>query len=83
MSRALDDHNNGDCGGPPLCYYCGKEDSETLGNCGCVDYHMADCPIRTSTYDMESLEEWWLEEAENEAYRYEENWRKEHHDNHQ
>lgn len=24
---------------------------ETLGPCGCVDYHMADCPIRTASRD--------------------------------
>ena len=29
------------------------EGNETLGPCGCVDYHMADCPTRTSVYDME------------------------------
>jgi len=24
-----------------------NEDDYTLGPCGCTDYHMADCPIRT------------------------------------
>ena len=26
-------------------------DSESLGPCGCTDYHMADCPTRTGSYD--------------------------------
>jgi hypothetical protein len=25
----------------------GPEEDETLGSCGCTDYHMADCPTRT------------------------------------
>lgn len=25
--------------------------SETLGSCGCTDYHMADCPTRTASVD--------------------------------
>lgn len=27
-----------------------EDDDETLGSCGCVDYHMADCPTRTAAY---------------------------------
>ena len=27
-------------------------DSEALGSCGCVDYHMADCPLMTSRRDF-------------------------------
>lgn len=26
-------------------------EDDTLGNCGCVDYHMSDCPLRTAAYD--------------------------------
>lgn len=25
------------------------EQDETLGPCGCVDYHMADCPTRSNS----------------------------------
>ncbi len=28
-------------------------DDETLGSCGCTDYHMADCPTRTTYYGGE------------------------------
>lgn len=27
------------------------EDDDTLGPCGCTDYHMADCPLRTGSSD--------------------------------
>lgn len=27
-------------------------EDETLGSCGCVDYHLADCPIRTGGNGM-------------------------------
>lgn len=27
-----------------------KRDPEALGPCGCVDYHMADCPIKTASF---------------------------------
>ena len=30
------------------------EDEFTLGPCGCTDYHMADCPLRTASADFES-----------------------------
>jgi len=26
-------------------------DNESLGSCGCTDYHMADCPTRTGYAD--------------------------------
>lgn len=29
-------------------------DDETLGPCGCVDYHVADCPLRTADSDVVS-----------------------------
>jgi hypothetical protein len=34
------------------CEDCGFEEmgTYTLGPCGCVDYHMADCPILTDRY---------------------------------
>jgi hypothetical protein len=25
---------------------------DTLGPCGCVDYHMADCPLRTDSISL-------------------------------
>ena len=28
----------------------------TLGSCGCTDYHLADCPTRTSYYDEPEYE---------------------------
>lgn len=28
-----------------------EEDDGTLGPCGCVDYHVADCPTRTGSHD--------------------------------
>ena len=28
-----------------------EEAEQTLGPCGCTDYHMADCPIRTARDD--------------------------------
>lgn len=28
-----------------------EEENDTLGPCGCVDYHMADCPTRTGYSD--------------------------------
>lgn len=28
-----------------------KHDDDTLGPCGCTDYHMADCPTRTGYHD--------------------------------
>lgn len=34
------------------------EDDETLGPCGCTDYHMADCPTRTGYADALSATEW-------------------------
>lgn len=27
------------------------DDDGTLGPCGCTDYHLADCPVRTSRLD--------------------------------
>lgn len=27
-----------------------REDDGTLGPCGCVDYHMADCPLMTDRF---------------------------------
>jgi len=35
----------------------GGQEVETLGSCGCVDYHMADCPLRTSGADAISAAE--------------------------
>lgn len=32
---------------------------ETLGNCGCTDYHMADCPLRTGGSNMTTAD--WLD----------------------
>lgn len=26
-------------------------DPDALGPCGCIDYHMADCPLRTGSID--------------------------------
>lgn len=34
-------------------------DDGTLGSCGCVDYHYADCPIRTSHYSPDELDDWY------------------------
>ena len=31
----------------------GSEDDDTLGPCGCTDYHMSDCPTRTGYGVME------------------------------
>lgn len=31
-------------------------DEDTLGSCGCIDYHMADCPLRTNRYPMDVVE---------------------------
>lgn len=31
--------------------YCDEVPETTLGACGCVDYHMADCPTRTGSHD--------------------------------
>ena len=28
-----------------------EEEHEKLGSCGCTDYHMADCPTRTGSYE--------------------------------
>jgi hypothetical protein len=28
-----------------------EEEHETLGPCGCSDYHMADCSVRTAQFD--------------------------------
>ena len=33
-----------------------EREEETLGPCGCTDYHMADCPIRAPAGDLESYE---------------------------
>lgn len=33
-------------------------DDETLGPCGCVDYHMSDCPTRTGG-SFSSAEDVW------------------------
>lgn len=30
-----------------------QRNDDSLGPCGCVDYHMADCPLRTSSADLE------------------------------
>lgn len=30
-----------------------REENEVLGSCGCVDYHMADCPLRTNLSNLE------------------------------
>jgi hypothetical protein len=27
-----------------------EEGNEALGTCGCIDYHMADCPLKTRQY---------------------------------
>lgn len=43
------------------------EEDETLGSCGCVDYHMADCPIRTAHFDME-LGSYWDNVEDLEGY---------------
>jgi len=34
------------------------QDDETLGPCGCTDYHMSDCPTRTGYADAMSATEW-------------------------
>lgn len=34
-----------------------SDDDETLGPCGCVDYHTADCPTRTGSHDYWSSHE--------------------------
>lgn len=39
---------------------------DTLGPCGCVDYHYADCPLRDYTqgsYYDEPYDEAWLEDT--------------------
>ena len=33
----------------------------TLGPCGCVDYHYADCPTRERTYDSPSIDDFFDE----------------------
>lgn len=35
-------------------------DDDTLGPCGCTDYHMADCPLVTSRWEQDDSEEMWL-----------------------
>jgi len=43
------------------------EEDFTLGPCGCTDYHMSDCPTRTTyTYDADDSEplDYWEEEDE-------------------
>lgn len=41
----------------------GADEPVTLGPCGCVDYHMADCPLVTGYRDNEpeplEPEGWW------------------------
>lgn len=34
----------------------GEPSDDTLGPCGCTDYHTSDCPIRTSAYVPEEME---------------------------
>lgn len=50
-------------------------EDDTLGSCGCIDYHYADCPIVTSRADRnlfeEELEERWYEDFYDEFDRYE------------
>ena len=42
-------HVSTECPAHPTCQ--GEHEDDTLGPCGCVDYHMADCPTRTSYAD--------------------------------
>lgn len=41
---------------------------DALGPCGCVDYHMSDCPLRTAAIDSYSQQEYnrdrYLDEQE-------------------
>ena len=37
-----------------------EEASDTLGPCGCTDYHMADCSVVTGDYG-EADDRWWEE----------------------
>ena len=39
-----------------------EEEHEKLGACGCTDYHMADCPTRGGSYDMDDNPEDWADE---------------------
>ena len=32
--------------------------SESLGSCGCTDYHMADCPTRTGNYERDPMDDY-------------------------
>ena len=36
-----------------------EEVDDTLGPCGCVDYHMADCPTRTGYADSFDQDDWY------------------------
>jgi len=37
---------------PEIMGLISDEEHETLGPCGCSDYHMADCPIRDGSSGM-------------------------------
>jgi len=32
--------------------------NETLGSCGCTDYHMADCPLRTGNHESNPTDDY-------------------------
>lgn len=65
-----------------VCTDCGEidvnpeihdcEPNETLGSCGCVDYHYSDCPIRTGGSSMtmdDYLAEWGRNGYDPDFYR--------------
>ena len=39
-------------------------EEDSLGACGCTDYHMADCPTRTGGSDYDSREDDWYGEED-------------------
>ncbi len=42
-----------------------EDEAQTLGPCGCTDYHMGDCSLVTSAYrEIEPIEQNWWDDNE-------------------
>lgn len=47
---------------------------ETLGNCGCTDYHMADCPLRTGDSGIDADTIYSMDADQFDAYMDRDDW---------
>lgn len=55
--------------GSVYCDDCNGRMADTLGPCGCIDYHYGDCPTRDANtyagdYDPRDAEDFWLDNSD-------------------